>query len=185
MKTLKPVATYMKSQGLKDNHTILLIWLITHASAKIKSDYQYEKKSALWLDEWLFTKVIKETLTSLGDNDFSAQRHVLLVKILTASQHLFEETEKIGEKIRNLLTDEDVKNYLGLNMYNGVIWFNKEYFENLIYWLFTISVLKAIKNNKSKTSRILNRFRLIKKILKSAKASGYRFEDLVERSIGK
>ena len=185
MKTLKPAATYMKSKGLKDDHNILLIWLITHALAKIKSDYQYEKKSSLWLDEWLFGKVIKQTFISLGDNDFLAQRHVLLVKILTASQYFFEEAEKIGEKIRNLLTDEDVKNYIGLNLYDGVIWFNKEYFENLIYWLFTISVLKAIRNNKSITSRILNRFRLIKKISKLANASGYRFEDLLERLIGK
>ena len=37
--------------------------------------------------------------------------------------------------LSSILSDSDALNYLGVNRYQDVLWFNKEAFEDLMWWL--------------------------------------------------
>lgn len=180
-KRLNRAIDYIRSQNI--DKKLLLIWLVVYGIVKIKGEKETDYSS----DEWFFTKVIKETLQNLGFNQVSAERYVLLVKILAGDQYLFEETEKSSEKIMKFFEHSELQKFLNVHVYEGVLWFNKENFEDLVYWLFLISVIKAFKNypndKKRSLSRILNRYRLAKKLLKLSRISGYRFEKLLESSM--
>ena len=42
----------------------------------------------------------------------------------------------------SLLSDSDALNYLGVNRYQDILWFNKEAFEDLMWWLFIIAAVE-------------------------------------------
>ena len=53
--------------------------------------------------------------------------------------------------LNQLLNDDETKWYIGLNEYEGIKYFNKERFENLINWIFTLTSLTS-SGRKAKTS---------------------------------
>ena len=86
----------------------------------------------------------------------------------------------------SLLSDSDVLTFLGVNRYKDVLWFNKEAYEDLIWWLMMISVVEiscSVTDPADKawfSKRILPCYEVVTDLLNAAQASGYKLEKLVE-----
>jgi hypothetical protein len=83
----------------------------------------------------------------------------------------------------SLLSDSDALGYLGVNRYQDVLWFNKEAFEDLMWWLFVIAAIE-ISAADAPTGEIgkliLVIHEQITSLLASAQASGFKLEKLLE-----
>ena len=44
--------------------------------------------------------------------------------------------------MQSMLSDSDVRTYIGLNEFQGRWWYNKESMETLMYWLFAVSTVQ-------------------------------------------
>jgi len=164
----------------EDRNIILFIWLIVHAMARIKRDTNYEQESALWLDELFLGKIIQRVLQNLGHDEGRAKRETLLIKILTNFATIFRGNKERGKRF---LEDEWVKTYINVHIDEGIVWFNKEGFEDLINWLFIISAIKAIKDLGADTEelslRIRQYYEIAENLINRAQASAYRYEQMV------
>jgi hypothetical protein len=72
------------------------------------------------------------------------------------------------------LDSPDVQNFIKVNEHLAVRYFNKERFEKLMEWLFTISV---IKQGKITLSELKSRYNIFQKVLKASEESEYKFEE--------
>jgi hypothetical protein len=124
----------------------LLMWAVVHRLGAIAREEDFGAQSRSWMDEWLLSKVIRENLEALGYDEGSTWYMQLLLKVLTRYQDFDADIERgaASTRISAMLADTDVRQYLRVNEFEGVWWFNREAFENLIAWLFTISVLKTL-----------------------------------------
>jgi len=124
---------------------ILLSWLFTYPLGKICTQMDYEEFSRTWIDEWLFGRVISETLSKMGCDKQTSDRLVGLIRVLNSNpacltHHTREELDP-HRILRTLFQDGEMQRYVKVHRFQGVLWFNKEAFEETLWYLFITSVV--------------------------------------------
>lgn len=127
-------------------------------------------------------------------------RKVHKVKNLSSKKMLRADMKKIEDEIISaLLVSDNVHNYAHVNVFQGVTYFNKEQFENLLRWLYSlalISISSVVKKKKTKGKKkskdskklkapakgpdmiMKDSFALFNNINNAAQRSGYQIERL-------
>ncbi|HQM53770.1 MAG TPA: hypothetical protein PLI86_11715, partial [bacterium] len=156
-----------------------LAWVITHNLGALRSREDAAAQGVALMDELLLGKAFAEALRGHGLDAWAAAQRATLLAILTG-YHRWADTGREEEclaSFRDLLNDGDARLYLGFNRYNGVLWFNRERLETLLYWLYTVSVLGLAAEETASNAEILRgaerRFEIIRRIRDAAEASGY------------
>ena len=189
---------------------LLLSWLFTHSTGQcLKNDLaEANETSRLWLDEWLLSKIVRTTLVDLDMDGYSAGRKVDLLRILV-SQHSWwlefnsKNAAKNSKKIKDpavrlletWLQDETLQVFIGMNQFNESVWFNKESFEELLWWLFLIAVIEIISGEADKSlqsgqftpavkARIKNCYQIIETLLKAEEKSEFQIDKLLDQAGG-
>ena len=174
---------------------ILIGWLTICDLGKTMTDLGYEEISRSWIDEWLLNKIIVGTMNDLGLDERSAWRAVTLIKLLTTHHNwwkVLEPGQTKGDQgtayqfLTSILLDSEAQKYLGVNRYQGVLWFNKESFEDLLWWLYIIAVVELSSLHlrddafESVTKVILACFAVVTHLQKAEDASNFQVEKLLE-----
>ena len=212
---LEEVSLFLNKNALEDlsldrenMHTwgILLSWLFIHhlgeqAPAQTLSDENAIERSRTLIDEWQLGKIVAQAFQSLGiDPDFAWQS-VGLIKILTSNQSWFRRNYQTKENIllflRSLFQDVDVQQFISVNRYQNSLWFNKEAYERLMWWLYVIGIVQLlsdgviinptedglgfeIESDMSRYSqKIIDCYLVISEALHAGENSGYQVDRLV------
>ncbi len=147
-KGVKEAAEYLH-RGLADSiYTwgTLFNWFFVHALGKVVRQKEFAEQSRTWIDEWGLGKTIFSVLRDLGLEETAAWRVGTLVKLLTRHQRWFQvkplDQKQAHAVLESLLKDSEVQQFLGVNEYNNIWWFNKESFEDMLWWLMLIAAVK-------------------------------------------
>jgi glycosidase len=96
---------------------------------------------------------------------------------------LAEATTRVLEA---LLRDGDVRHFIGVNRFQGILWFNRESFEELLWWLLLVGVVEAqveVDLSAEETSqRIAARYAVVQQLREAAGRSEYQVEKLLAAS---
>jgi hypothetical protein len=173
------------------------------------------RDAKLLIDHWHLDRKFRETYESLDIRGDEAWRIVELFKGLLKRTRPTEYTENTPKALAKVLIDEalessEYKDVLGLNQFEQTIWFNKECFDDALFYASLLAVLenpeafnvaeqktKGKKSASKKTATeetidpetaLCNRIKTTAetaKILKAAeKKSAYKLEDL-RKALGK
>jgi hypothetical protein len=111
---------------------------------------------------------------------------VALVKVLTSHQRWFaRESLDIPLRaypiLRTLLQDDEVQQFLRVNRYQNVLWFNKEAFEQLSWWLLLVAIAATpLRSEAEARDDILAAYKVVRQLLRAEEESGYRVEELLK-----
>ena len=165
----------------------LLSWIFTHRLGEVITNINYGEISRAWIDEWLLGKIITKALIGLGLEDQISWRSVSLIKFLNSHQDWYErklpKNQQAYHALQSWLSDHEIQQFLGINRYQGILWFNRESFEELLWWMFVIRLIKiSAKVDKSDNvvDDILSCYEIITRLNKAAEASGYQVEALLD-----
>jgi hypothetical protein len=124
----------------------LLGWLFTHALGKSVTETDFAQQSRSWMDEWLLGKLLAGALQDLGLDSAAAWQSVAVTKILINHQHWFEAAvprrKKAYQALMSWLQDSEVQQFLQVNRYRDVLWFNQESFDQLLNWMLTLAAVE-------------------------------------------
>lgn len=185
----KSAVKHMKSR-LTDDPAIwgsLLGWVFVHALGAIVGE-ESGQQSRSWMDEWLLSKVIADALQGLGVDESAAWNAVNIIKILIDQQRWFAlevpKKQFTYQVLENGLRANIVRHFLKVNRYNDVLWFNKEAFDQLVWWMFLLAVVDssadAHASAEETAQSILGRYEVIEKLQKAEAQSEYQVEKLLE-----
>ena len=157
------------------------------------------EQSRTWIDEWLLGKIISGALKDMGIDEGAAWSSVGLIKSLTSHQDWFScidsGTKNGYQTLKSWLQDVEVQRYIQVHRYKGVLWFNKEAFEELLWWMFTVGVIDIVLEaqdiwdegevgelvlNESAIKSIISCFDQIKKLERAKQESDYQLEKLLD-----
>jgi glycosidase len=163
-------------------------WLFTHALGRTVDGPDYAQRSRSWIDEWLLGKILARALCDFGLDEDTAWRAVALVKLLVSYQRWFDvestEMERAYRVLTTLLRDREVQQFLQVNRYQGVLWFNKESFEQLRWWMLLLGMVEAWAEEKRSVAEVMDkvvtRFGVILQLQQAAEQSEYQVEKLLE-----
>ena len=121
-------------------------WCFVHSLGKLLGKADYEQQSRSWMDEWLLGKLIAGVLQDLGLDEASAWQGVAIIKLLTSHARWFEielpKPKRAYQVVQTLLGDDEIQRLLQVNRYQGVLWFNKEAFERMLWWMLSLAVVE-------------------------------------------
>ena len=115
-----------------------------------------------------------------------AWRAVDLVRALTTHQDWFRVgVGNLGPRTLRLFEtwfeDPDLQRFLHVNRYQGVLWFNKESYEQLLGWLLAVAaVAELAEGAEGVEARLVEHHTLVSQLLEAGERSGYRVEGLLE-----
>ena len=123
------------------------------------------------LDEWLLAKVVTEALLGMGLDQGAAAYVNQRIKWLTTWQNWHSLTPAIAQSpltFNDLLRDPDIRNYLQVNRYNDVLWYNGEAMNSVLWWLECVARLAQVEVEETMAA-----------LREVAAASGYQVEKLL------
>jgi hypothetical protein len=186
----KDVLDYIKTKLSDDHYTwgSLFGWLFVHATGKIATLTDYEEQSRTWIDEWLLGRIISGSLRDFGLDDASLSKAITTIKLLTSRQHWFQveiEPEKwIYQVVNSLLKDSEARQFLSVNRHQDILWFNKEAFEELLWWMVVLAVINTFSTPQpekpDRANKIVHYYHAVMQIQKAGEASKYQVEKLIE-----
>jgi hypothetical protein len=156
----------------------------------VVSPIGYAEQSRSWIDEWRLGKTIVTVLKELGMEEETVRKSETLIKLLTSHQRWFD-VKSIGQKptyriLESLLKDGDVRQFLEVNRYNDILWFNKEAFDELLQWLFLIAVVEITSDphlpNEEMAREEESCYAVVKALREAETRSDYQVEKLLEKA---
>ncbi len=144
------------------------------------------------IDELELGPVIAGIFRDLGLDEGGAWRMVALIRVL---RHLpvpsavaaLRAAERAPALVRAIVADESVRPYIKVNVWEGVAWFNRESFGQVLWWMAALDALDAAETTSAhrtarKAPSVAQRLRAAEKLtLALAKAAGdcgYQLDDL-------
>jgi hypothetical protein len=125
-----------------ETRAALLVWALTRPLGFLIDPEQSTEQSRALYDEWLLGTVAERTFSGLGLDDGLAMVGAALVRVLLAHERALAETGGQGQRrdLERLLSDGDVRDFLGVNRYRDVLWFSQERFDALVTGLLATAV---------------------------------------------
>ncbi len=156
-----------------ENAIILLMFLIIKKIRDFISDVL--KKNESEYEKLLLGKPVKNLLARIGKGENEIYRDILLLNILLKYnsdlfnvEELFDKIslkssiakerkiwqEHKGKLILQILEDNDVRQFINVNEYEGIVYYSKERFEELLNWLYSITVCSYSIKNEDELSKL-------------------------------
>lgn len=173
----------------------LISWVSNHRLSEAAFTEEPDGESLaqlnrVWMDEFLLAKYNQRALIELGVEVGSAARQVELIKILLGNTEWFASRplgrDSVFQTLQLWLKDAAVQGYVNTNRYQGILWFNKESFDELLWWMYAIALLQifhAAMVHDAKITEVAEEiercYLLIEKLQQSAEKSAYQIEKLL------
>ncbi len=167
---------------------VLFLWLFVHLLGKNQSDKDYAMLSRKLIDEWMLGKILTEALAGLGITGQLLIRKIELIKLLTRYQNwcndLPDKAKQSAALANKLFNDKEVLYFIHTNRYQGVLWFNKEAFEELTTGLLETACLQLRYQYRYKPEafrkHITGCYTVLQDLLDKSVTSGYRVASMLE-----
>jgi hypothetical protein len=174
----------------------LLSWTLNHRLSQAALEENDPEQNRSWMDEYLLAKTNTRALVELSIEPGTAARQVELVKLLLSQQDWYKarQSEPVTAHLalQSWLKDGIVQQFINSNRFEGILWFNKESFDQLLWWMFSIAVLQiaaplseAPEQASQVAKAIQDVYALILKLHEAEGKSDFQVEKLLEASKSK
>jgi hypothetical protein len=184
-------AVEMVQTHLNDDPTVwgtLLSWIFTHNLGKIIGEEDFAVQSRSWIDEWLLGKLVAGALQDLGLDESAAWWAVGVAKVLISHQDWCDlegpKAERAYQALVSWLKDSEVQQFVQVNRYGGVLWFNHEAFDQLLNWMLTMAAVEISADPecspKEMAKGLVACYDIVNKLKQAEDASEYQVVKLME-----
>ena len=189
-KGVQAAAEYLHKK-LTDSTTTwatLFGWLFVHALGKVINPKGFAEQSRTWIDEWRLGKTIFSVLRGLGIEERVAWDSLTVIKWLTSQQRWFE-VKSLDQKqdyatLELMFKDEDLRQFLQINPYKDIWWFNKEAFGEMLWWLMMVAALTIGSDPLRPVNAVIEElercYSMIQEWQQAEEKSEYQVEKLLE-----
>jgi glycosidase len=168
--------------------SILLCWNDLRLMGKVITDSpQFAEISRCWVEEWGILRVVEKTLLSLGMEDGQARNGGTIIKLLTNHQNWVDgisEQTPLG-LMEGWFASDEVRQFLNVNRYHDKLWFKKEAFESMMWWMMTTALVYLVAEPEKSFAEdieiLIEAFGTIQKILAVKEESEYQVDKLLKR----
>ena len=158
----------------------LLAAVLTARLGELQAERDPLQQSVLWMDELLLGKSITTMLAGLGLDENAPRRRSDLARVLVRFQEWCDSAlpaEDVAARLLlDLKADPAVRRLLLVHTYEGVQWFNKEAYEELVWSLFALASVRLSAWAGDPLESLAQCYALARLLLAAAVRAGYRFD---------
>ncbi len=162
----------------------LIGWVYLSEIGKIIPGADAAETALSWMDEWRLTRAIEDTMNESGCSPVEIQNAIQAIRIGIRHQGWYTVAGSHSEKqlLRKWLSDSDIQNFLEVNRYNGILWYNRESFSEFLTWMQVIALVETQKEypaGSTVAETLLGSSELMRKIKALDKKSAYQVLKLI------
>jgi hypothetical protein len=184
----KETAGYASTLGTAADRLLLAAWLVFHGAGKLAVAEDHHLVAASWFGELglerAFSELVGETPEDTEAFPHGPEEVVPLLRSLLRWQFFFSGwgRETASTRFTLLFADPGAREFLECHIYAEREWFNRERFEILIKWLFTVEVLglATAKGPEKLVDEIARLRKELHHLQVVAAAAGYRVDRFQE-----
>ena len=122
---------------------VLLVWALFSNLAGSNASEGCRSRSRQVLEEEPAIRLVTNALTQLGFGDYEAWKACQAVRWMITNTCWLDEidTQKTADLLEKWLQDKQLREYIEVNEYNQVLWFNQEKFEDMLWYMRVGAVL--------------------------------------------
>jgi glycosidase len=146
-----------KENGL--GWAVFLTWAVVRRLGEIAGEKNADIRTLEWYKDFLFSKATKQIFVAMGASDDDARSFDMLIR-LTLEQKTGWYLLEVGKRRRALKTAQswyaniDLQKFLGINKWQGVVWYNNVNFRHLYAWGFLMDAFALIQEQKPGTDGV-------------------------------
>ena len=161
-----------KSGSDDRNILVLISWLVSRRLLQVAGDDGFSQLGLGGAFERIFQNAGRSS-EELNDD-------LALLSILLRHQTVFVNlTKEDGYQVlADLLEHRDVQDRIKVNVYNGIVYYNKEAFEELMWWLFIVESFEQMRMQTKATKGTIDGFDRLSDALKVSNGCTFKFETL-------
>lgn len=141
---LQAVADDLQARPDDSTRTGLVAFAFLHALEAAAKDAPARTRGAqvaIWIDEWQLGRPLGDAMRAAGMDDTRIWQIIMLLKLALQNPEI--------ESLESLVNDANVAQFLRVNTFEDVQWFNKEQFDALTDWLEVTGAYRILRNEKS------------------------------------
>jgi glycosidase len=163
----------------------LIIWLSVYDLGRLHDKNYREIISLSWLEEFLLYKPIIQSLSEISLDDQEVGHRLRLIKSLIAIPFWLERTEQnLPVAVETLFQYQEVRDFLQINRYQDILYFNKECFEELVAAFYTCAIANLVSQGETDLlaldQKITDWYETVHFLLEKVQEAGYRIDKLQE-----
>lgn len=173
-------------EGVKQDprkRLLLLVWNFLGNLAGAIDEQNNETINRQISDRRPISALITAKLKEIGFSDYEAYRNSQAVRWMLNQIPVIDEESTTKAFLETLLEDPLVTDYLEINAYNSIRWFNKEKFSDLVWYQRAarfVRLASADLESGEVFEAILSQERLLKELETAMENSGYQLDKLIE-----
>ena len=177
---------YVEKGLSRPNFCALVVWAFIGQIGSLDHNGPDSMLSQTRAEEWQFYKVLNEVLTGMGIDSSPAVRAVQALKLITARPDWYETASRqtTSEIISDWFSLPDIQSFLHCNRFEGILWYNREAFDSLLWWMTTGALLQARSDPRATENQALETLigchEIVRSLQKADKNSEYQVEKLLE-----
>lgn len=160
-------------------HYVLCLYALLHGFVSEDSKFVYTD----YLKEKSISDLIKQFFSDIGYSDYEAwKNYQALHWMLNASNKHFEETS-CRAIVSAWLEDVYLRDFIEVNEYNGITWFNQEKFDSMLWFRKALTILQAACADNAQENfaeEMMKMAFIFKEIEDSVVVSEYQLDKLME-----
>ncbi len=186
LKKARTALEYVEKGLSRPNFCALVVWAFIGQIGSLNHTDPDDMLSQARAEEWQFYKVLNEVLTGMGIDSSEAVRAVQALKLITARPDWYETASRqtTSEIISDWFSLPDIQSFLHCNRFEGILWYNREAFDSLLWWMTTAALLQARSDPRATENQALETIigchEIVRSLQKADKNSEYQVEKLLE-----
>ncbi len=135
--------------GLDENPErwlVLFAFLFVRDIGKAGEEKAYAEQSLSFFQEWRLSSLLQNCYQAFGIAPERTAEMVNVIQLLIREQGWLAQRKKEGlfQSVTDWLSAEEIQRFLGVNRHKSVLWYNKESFEEFVWWMTASAVLSAV-----------------------------------------
>ena len=187
MDTTRNMADILCDSIDKDPHKsqVLMLWSVLGNLAAPIDNQDGQKLNGDILRKQPISNLLKNSLNQAGFNNNEAAKSLLIIKSLIPNTELIELDATAKSTLESWLEDQNVREFLGINEYNQTLWFNREQFEEFLWYQRAARLLKLSIDTEhdlsEKLELLLHQESLFKQISTAIESSEFKLNQLLDK----
>jgi hypothetical protein len=176
------------NRGLLDDWIwVALIGRLVSTAISAVAEPADADRSGATMEELQLGSILAGVFGDLGLDDGAAWRLVAVIRMLghlplPSSVTGLAAAERAPAIVRALVADESVRPYIRVNVWEGVSWFNRESFGNILWWMLALDAVEAMGSEHGMPARVSQRLKATDRVTTTlagaARDCGYQLDKL-------
>jgi tetratricopeptide (TPR) repeat protein len=186
MKKMKQAAEHIEANLNELNQLTLFIWTFIGPLGQAKTADEGGLLSQSWAEEWQLYKTAAAVLEQMGYSEAEIAHAMQALRLISEQQNWYDRLGKLplSEIAKSWFSSPEILAFLQVNRFEDILWYNREAFNDFLWWMNVIAVLncemKPSCTRSDTAEALLGCNVLLQQLLKADQSSEFQLEKLIE-----